>query len=523
MKILLLEHPRRIAAERCNDIANAPLCSCLLSGYIAAVLQKDGHDVEIIEGYLERLAYDEVLARVSSMRPDILGVHMVYTWERDRAFSGFLERVKAELSACIAAFGFYPTVAYRDILENCRAIDGIIAGEPEGAMSRLASSACPQEEASAVPGFITRDGAGGFRVNKAETIEDLDAIPFPVRTDALLRLPEVNILGSRGCYGRCVFCSVNAFFGRGASWRGRRPENIMEEIDSLLGQTGSKDFYFTDANFFGPGAPGQERALRIAALVKERKIRFGIEGRVNDIHDETIGALADAGLRHILIGIESGRDASLKRLNKMTTAAQNEEAIRTLRKHGIEPNVGFIMFEPDATLSDVRCNLEFLKRNDLLKNLSVTANVLYHHQIVLEGTEGYSRLKEKGRLVVPESSSYEGTACFENRRVAALAAIMRRITNKLFSSLDDVWSGRTAEPACAEGFYASLNHLLTAVFEEHLTALEAGETLSEEEISAIVRGAEKKIENTVEAFRLPIREGPRQNEPKGAASEETAN
>ena len=73
-----------------------------------------------------------------------------------------------------------------------------------------------------------------------------------------------------------------------------------------------------------------------------------------------------------------------------------------MRKHGIEPNVGFIMFEPDATLSDVRCNLEFLKRNDLLKNLSVTANVLYHHQIVLEGTEGYSRLKEKGRLVVPE-------------------------------------------------------------------------------------------------------------------------
>jgi radical SAM superfamily enzyme YgiQ (UPF0313 family) len=294
-------------------------------------------------------------------------------------------------------------------------------------------------------------------------------------------------------------------------------------MDSLIGQTGARDFYFADANFFGPGRAGQERALRIAALIKERRIRFGIEGRVNDIHDETIGALADAGLHRLLIGIESGRDASLKRLNKMTTVAQNEEAIRILRKHGIEPNVGFIMFEPDASLEDLRCNLEFLKRNDLLRNLSVTANVLCHHQIILEGTEAYRRLKEKGRLIPAGGSSYEGAAYFENRQVAALAGIMRRITNKLFSSLDDLWSGRTDEPICPEGTFAALNHLLTAVFEDHLTALQAGETLSEEEISAIVRGAEKEIENTVKAFTRSLHQGSGEDESKTAVSKELVN
>ena len=40
MKILLLEHPRSINPERCNDIANTPLSSCLLTGYAAGVLKK---------------------------------------------------------------------------------------------------------------------------------------------------------------------------------------------------------------------------------------------------------------------------------------------------------------------------------------------------------------------------------------------------------------------------------------------------------------------------------------------------
>jgi 5-methoxy-6-methylbenzimidazole methyltransferase len=92
-----------------------------------------------------------------------------------------------------------------------------------------------------------------------------------------------------------------------------------------------------------------------------------------------ITAFVGAGLRHILIGLESGKDESLRRMIKMTTVAQNEKALRVLRSHGVVPNVGFIMFEPDSRLEDVRINFDFLKRNDLLKNLPVTANVLYHH------------------------------------------------------------------------------------------------------------------------------------------------
>jgi anaerobic magnesium-protoporphyrin IX monomethyl ester cyclase len=495
MKILLLEHPRSVAPERCNDIANTPLSSCLLSGYAAAMLKEKGHEVEIVEGYLDGLSYGVIADIVSAIRPDILGVHLVYHWQNDHALFDFLDMVKQKGHvSSVTAYGFYATISCNNILKNRQAVDSVIVGEPERPIADLAEAASLKNYIPCIPGLAIRDGFGGIRLQAPEPIADLDKLPFPVRTGALNRLPEVNLLGSRGCYGKCTFCSINSFYGTGNPWRGRSPENIAREIDEIIAERGSRDFYFTDPNFFGPGRMGQDRALRIAAFLKSRNIRFGIEGRVNDIHDETIAALADAGLHQILIGLESGRDESLKRMNKMTTVAQNENALSILRKQGIEPNVGFIMFEPDSSLADVRVNLEFLKRNDLLKRLSVTANVLYHHQIVLEGTQAYHDLRRDNRLVLSRSSAYEGTASFKDPHVAGLADIMRQTTNILFSRMDGIWSGRIMEPPDMQERYARANRMLVKIFEDSLESLEKGERLEKDQIAQLVREAEKEME-----------------------------
>ena len=232
--------------------------------------------------------------------------------------------------------------------------------------------------------------------------------------------------------------------------------------------------------------------MSLAVLLKSRNIRFGIEARVNDIHDETVNALVEAGLNNILIGLESGSDRSLKRINKMTTVAQNENAIRILRKHGIEPSVGFIMFEPDSSLEDVRVNFEFLRRNDLVKNLSITANVLYHHLIVLKGTKAHRDLQAAGRLEV-QASTYESIVALTDPKVAVLAMIMRQTTNFLFDSMSGIWGGKVTEPENAQERYAKINALLVNLFENSLMTLEAGGQLTEEQIEILVKTTEKEI------------------------------
>ena len=56
----------------------------------------------------------------------------------------------------------------------------------------------------------------------------------------------------------------------------------------------------------------------------------------------------------VFLGVESGSQRSLTKFRKYTTVEDNKSAIYTLRKYGIEPNYGFIMFEPDSALADVR-------------------------------------------------------------------------------------------------------------------------------------------------------------------------
>ncbi|MBF0505214.1 MAG: B12-binding domain-containing radical SAM protein [Nitrospirae bacterium] len=496
MKIILLEHPRSITPERCNDIANTPLSSCLISGYAAGMLKKCGHDVEIIEGYLDRLTYGEIENEIRSIKPDILGVHMVYHWRQDHELFGFLENLKdRRLASTITAYGFYATIAADNILKQSTAVDSVISGETEMTFPALAEAASTGLFTPFLPGLSVRYQEG-IRCTRRRPVKDLDEIPFPVRTEAQYRLPEVNILGSRGCYGRCTFCYINSFYGTGVPWRGRSPENIASEIAAINAERRAGRFYFTDPNFFGPGLKGQERALKIAALLKPMNIFFGIEGRVNDIHDKTIGRLVDAGLRHILVGLESGRDESLKRMNKMTTVDQNEQALRVLRRHGIEPNVGFIMFEPDSSLEDIRINFEFLKRNDLLANLPVTANVLYHHQIVLEGTEAYHMLKREGRLQLRDSS-YEGNTCLKTPGVAALANIMRGVTNVLFSRMAAIWSGKIAETPDTRRQNAEINRILVDTFENCLCQLEAGEQFDDKHIRIMAQNAEREINGSL--------------------------
>lgn len=482
MQVLLVEHPRGRSAAHFNDIVNTPLSSCLMSGYVASLLNANDIETEIIDSYLARHSFSQMIKEVIKRECDIVGIHLVYSWEHTPRVLNTIDEIKNQIEVPIVVYGFYPTFAYDFILKNYPEVDYVILGEPEMTFLELCSLIKKDRGIEKVNGLAFRKGKEIIVSKRRKIIENLDILPFPLRTKEQLEYNGGNILGSRGCYGNCNFCYINNFYGEKCRWRGRTPENICHEVQTALGNLKNNYIYFIDANFFGPDVAGQKRAEKIASLLQgERELRFGLECRVNDVQEKSISALSRAGLQDVFLGIESGSRPSLKRMRKGTTVEQAERAMVLLRNYEIEPYCGFIMFEPDSSLQDIRDNFSFLQYNNLLNELITTVDLLYHPQIVLMGTDSYRMLEKADRLESSPHNPYQGRISYSDIGVAFLAEIMSSICHNLLTLMDKSDSPLYWRSRYLNGVYYSheiankLNQWLVEFFDEMLARLERKE------------------------------------------------
>lgn len=493
MSIILLEHPRPRASERYESVVNTPLSACLMTGYIASTLTTNRYDVDIVDANLRGWSFHETVQELGKKSCKLLGVHLVYLWENtEGVFELLLALRKSDHDVHINLYGHFPTFAFREILVNYPFVDSITIGEPEVTFLALAEAVIRKKGAStlhAVDGlafhFINskvEEDAGKVEVVKnkpRKPVANLEDLPFPCRNDfELLKKKGIStyILASRGCYGKCTFCYLDPFYGEESQWRERSPGNIFREIHTIYRDLGERYFYFADANFFGPGRKGRERACELARLLTEKgiKIRFGIECRVNDVEDKTIRMLVKAGLRDVFLGIESGSQGSLNRFRKYTTVEENKRAINILRRHGIEPNYGFIMFEPDSTLADIRANFEFLKEMKMLNSPGITAHLLHHKQSIFRGTFDY---ENNNGSKSDSMLGYESACEMKDKAVEALSEDINAFCLKALKDLSRNRGEENGErDSCAYGendsFLEQMNEKLIEHFEKSLSLLE---------------------------------------------------
>lgn len=334
-------------------------------------LNRERPDVVAVTGYtIDAPAMHDILARVKRWRPETITV----------------------------VGGHHATVIPEDFLEGDT--DYIVLGEGVHTFAELIEALDSGSDITAIAGLALPRGDRVERTG-SRAYTELDALPFPHRDlnlpwreryfSAYLK-PLASLRTSIGCPSRCNFCSLwRMTEGR---YLRRTPEAIIEELAEL---DYAKYIFFVDDESLADA----KRMEHLAELILERGIhkKYFMYGRAKTIaaFPRLIPLWKRAGLDMILIGMESFRDAELSDMNKRTTAATNEEAIRICREHDVNVNGQFII-NPKYSKQDFRELAQYIHR---IKVSHPTYSVL----TPLPGTDLYD--EERDNITVTDYNLFD--------------------------------------------------------------------------------------------------------------------
>ena len=336
--------------------------------YLHASLAAAGHEATILD-FHEREQIPQVVRAVLDAGPGLVGLSMIFTGRARQYVDLAMALRQAGYRGHVTAGGHFASFHAARLLGECVAIDSVVHGDAEQAIVDLAQHL---DDLSPVDGVSYRDGSGAVRRNKPRrNPDDLDSLAPPTRPARLhsyLGLPIANMLSSRGCFGRCSYCSISAWYRQngGRRLRQRSSASVAGEMASLHHERGVRIFNFHDDNFFLPDA---RRNIERFEAIRERldhegvgRIALQIKARPDSVDVETFSLLGRMGLFRVFLGIETDSPAGLRTLGRRTCREQGHEAIRILRELDIHTSFNLLVFDPETTPEDLADNIAFMRR-----------------------------------------------------------------------------------------------------------------------------------------------------------------
>jgi anaerobic magnesium-protoporphyrin IX monomethyl ester cyclase len=286
-------------------------------GYSKAILENAGHEAEIVDGQAENLTLSGLRDRVAAFHPDITVITTAPSYLFWRCAPPEL-RVPLQVADAVrdiaqimVVVGPHASTTPRATLRKMDA-NAVILGECEEILPRLTGH-WPD-----VNSLCYRDGGGTIRLQGGPHASDMTALPalhWPRKTmlkhvhhhhrfDVPPEGPGAEMETSRGCPYHCTFCAKDNFRN---GFRRRPLKVIEEELDGLVAD-GIEYVYFIDEIFL----PYQD----VLESIRARRIKFGIQTRIDLWNEKTIHLLASAGCVSIEAGVESITEAGRARLDK---------------------------------------------------------------------------------------------------------------------------------------------------------------------------------------------------------------
>jgi len=338
--------------------------------YIAGELEQKGFEVEIYDAMSKFHDYKQIREYILLKEPDFIGVS-AFTASINAALN--VLKIAREEFPGITTFigGIHPTFCFKQILEeNHDSVDFCIIGEGEITTPLLLELLRENKDISKIEGIAFRINGKIFQTPARKFIDDLDSLhpawhlvdwrDYPLY---FLDNSKVAIVSSsRGCVHSCNFCSQHKFWQ--GTYRERRPDKFVSEIEYLASQYGINVFFIAD-EYPTYSRKRWEKILNI--LVKKKLgVHILMETVAQDIlRDQDILHLyRKAGILFIYIGVEATDNKRLEEFKKETSFEDSKKALKLIRDEGMIVESSLILGTPDESQESIEQTLAWAMEYD---------------------------------------------------------------------------------------------------------------------------------------------------------------
>lgn len=361
--------------------------------YLAAIAEKNGHVVQLIDGEAEQLTVSDIVNRVKEFSPDLIG--LTATTPMFHIATEYAWAFKKVFNTPIVAGGPHVTFFREKIFHEC--FDYFVIGQCENTFGLFLNTLADKKDVSMIPGLLFRKNGSNIFTGENPQITALDDLPSPARHLLKLDLYSVgtlkgrkkytSIMTSRGCPFKCVFCSTSIY---GSRVRRRSLENAITEIRHVINDLGIDHFYFLDDTM----TLDRKYMLAFCDEIKKQGLKFTWEGgtRANLVDEELIAKMAECGLIRISFGLESADVEVRKIIKKGVPLESYVTANKLTNKYGIETINSVMLGLPGDTYETIERTISFVRNARPLKHATFGIAIPYPgsemYEMALKGEHG---------------------------------------------------------------------------------------------------------------------------------------
>lgn len=354
-----------------------------------AVRDWSGHEVCVIDAIAEGIDVPTVIRRLQDFKAEmvvsILGFEIL---EQDIKAVRTIRREMPDVTYTV--FGYYPTEFPQQIME-LTGVEYLLLGEPEYTCDELANALVNEESVEGIMGLCYRNAAGEVVTNperpRLKPVDDLphpdfSLVPIDSYSEFLLPKRFAALQTARGCPYGCNYCTRS--YGRQLTVRS--PDNIVDEIRTLVDRFGVRSLRFADDTF--TAIP--KRTIEICEGIEKNfpGLEWSCLSRIDSIDEERVVALAKAGCKRIYFGVESGSERILQLYGKDYGVERVPYVFDLVRRHKMEIACFFMVGHPEETAED------FEQTSRLIRNVEIDFATV-GQTVPYPGTELYDRYRDQ--------------------------------------------------------------------------------------------------------------------------------